>query len=266
MLNHGPVLAVIPARGGSKGLPGKNILDLAGKPMIAWTIEAAQESNVIDRLILSSDDEDIIDVAKEWECEVPFTRPAALAGDTSTSIDVALHALDSISQQYEYIVWLQPTVPLRLAEDIDKAIQICQTQNAPSCVSVVAAGKSPYWMYSLGKDNAMQPIMPQDLSSCQRQELPPAYTLNGAVYVTKTDWLRKHKKFMNGGSYAHIMPPERSIDIDSELDFKIAGMLLLERKLEAFSTPNPGHINIPAPDPVTAFFHHFTPTQPFMLD
>ncbi|MBF0194272.1 MAG: acylneuraminate cytidylyltransferase family protein [Magnetococcales bacterium] len=266
MLDNGSVLAVIPARGGSKGLPGKNILDLAGKPMIAWTIEAAQESNFVDRLILSSDDENIIEVAKEWNCEVPFIRPESLAGDTATSIDVAIHALDSLTQQYEYIVWLQPTAPLRLAEDIDHAIKICQTQNAPSCVSVVAAGKSPYWMYSLGKENAMQPIMPQDLSSCQRQELPKAYTLNGAVYVTKTQWLREHKKFMNGGSYAHIMPPERSIDIDSELDFKIAGMLLLERKLALLTSQDTGQINIPAPDPVTAFFHHFTPTQPFPLD
>ncbi|MBF0444860.1 MAG: acylneuraminate cytidylyltransferase family protein [Magnetococcales bacterium] len=266
MLDQCTVLGIIPARGGSKGLPGKNILDLAGKPMIAWTIEAAHESNFIDRLILSSDDEKIVEVAKEWGCEVPFVRPASLAGDEATSIDVALHALDSVPQQYDYIVWLQPTAPLRLAEDIDMAIQICLTQNAPSCVSVVAAGKSPYWMYSLGKDNAMQPIMPQDLSSCQRQELPPAYTLNGAVYVTRTDWLREHKKFMNGGSYAHIMPPERSIDIDSELDFKIAGMLLLEQKLAAISTPDVRERNIPAPDPVTAFFHHFTPARPLQLD
>ncbi|MBF0381947.1 MAG: acylneuraminate cytidylyltransferase family protein [Magnetococcales bacterium] len=266
MLGHSSVLGIIPARGGSKGLPGKNILDLAGKPMIAWTIEAAQEAKLIDRLILSSDDEKIISVAKEWGCEVPFVRPASLAGDKATSIDVALHALDSITQHYDYIVWLQPTAPLRLAEDIDAAVQICQSQKAPSCVSVVAAGKSPYWMYSLGRENAMQPIMPQDLSSCQRQELPQAYTLNGAVYVTQTQWLRRHKKFMNGGAYAHIMPPERSVDIDSELDFKIAGMLLLERKLEAISSPDTPGLNIPAPDPVTAFFHHFTPRQPFELD
>jgi CMP-N,N'-diacetyllegionaminic acid synthase len=266
MLGDSSVLAVIPARGGSKGLPGKNILDLAGKPMIAWTIEAANESRCIDRLILSSDDTGIIQVAEHYGCDVPFVRPAALANDRATSIDVAIHALDTLVEQYEYIVWLQPTAPLRLAEDIDAAINLCREKAAPACVSVVAAGKSPYWMYSLEHGGAMQPIMPQDLSNCQRQELPQAYTLNGAVYVTRTDWLRRHKKFMNGGAYAHTMPPERSIDIDSELDFKIAGMLLLERKLAAISAPDEAAFTVPAPDPVTAFFNHFTPTQPFPLD
>jgi CMP-N,N'-diacetyllegionaminic acid synthase len=237
MIKESSVLAVIPARGGSKGLPRKNILDLAGKPLIAWTVEAAGSSSYIDRLILSSDDTEIAQVAKQWGCDVPFMRPAALAGDQSTSIDVALHALDSVAERYDYIVWLQPTTPLRLGLDIDAAIKICEEKSAPSCVSVVDAGKSPYWMYSIEGGGALQPIMSRDLSSCQRQELPTAYTLNGAVYVTRTDWLREYGKFMNGGTYSHIMPPERSVDIDSELDFKIAGMLLLERNLAALSSP-----------------------------
>lgn len=261
MIGDASVLAVIPARGGSKGLPRKNILDLAGKPLIAWTIEAAKESAIIDRLILSSDDEEIIQVAKQWGCDAPFVRPEYLAEDQSTSVDVALHALDAVEGSYDYIVWLQPTTPLRLAADIDAALKICMEKDAPSCVSVVDAGKSPYWMYSLDREDALQPIMSRDLSSRQRQELPVAYTLNGAVYVTKTQWLREHRKFMNGGTYAHVMPPERSIDIDSELDFKVAGMLLLERKLDALSDPLQMGIKPPAPDPVTAFFHRFTPTK-----
>ncbi|MBF0454298.1 MAG: acylneuraminate cytidylyltransferase family protein [Magnetococcales bacterium] len=261
MIGEASVLAVIPARGGSKGLPRKNILDLAGKPLIAWTIEAAKSSTLIDRLILSSDDEDIIQIAKQWGCEVPFVRPPSLAGDQSTSVDVAIHALDSVQQPYDYIVWLQPTTPLRLGEDIDAAIQICVEKGAPSAVSVVDAGKSPYWMYSIKESGALEPIMSQDLSSRQRQELPCAYTLNGAVYVTQTDWLRRHGCFMNGGTYAHLMPPERSVDIDTELDFKIAGMLLLERKLKALSPAVSVPSQPPPPDPVTAFFHRFTPTN-----
>ncbi len=261
MIGGRSVLAVIPARGGSKGLPRKNILDLAGKPLIAWSIEAALGSNFIDRLILSSDDEEIIAVASEWGCETPFVRPAAISGDRATSMDVARHALESLPEKYDYIAWLQPTAPLRLAADIDAAIKICSDRAAPSCVSVVDAGKSPYWMYSIDPVGALQPIMSGDLANCQRQELPTAYTLNGAVYVTRVDWLIEHGKFMNGGSFAHVMPPERSIDIDSELDFKIAGMLLLERKLAAISAPGLA-MQPPAPDPVTAFFHHFTPIQP----
>lgn len=262
MIGNSSVLAVIPARGGSKGLPRKNILDLAGKPLIAWTIEAAHNSAIIDRLILSSDDEEIAEVASRWGCDVPFMRPDYLAADHSTSIDVAIHALDTLAKSYDYIVWLQPTTPLRLGSDIDAAIKICEKKGAPSCVSVVDAGKSPYWMYSIDGNGALEPVMSKDLATCQRQELPPAYTLNGAVYVTKTQWLRENEKFMNGGSFAHVMPPERSIDIDSALDFKIAGMLLLERKLAEISIPIQIDHQPPPPDPVTAFFHRFTPARP----
>ncbi|MBF0448779.1 MAG: acylneuraminate cytidylyltransferase family protein [Magnetococcales bacterium] len=229
MIDSASVLAIIPARGGSKGLPRKNVLDLAGKPLIAWTIEAARQSAYIDRLVLSSNDAEIIQVAKHWGCEVPFVRPDHLAEDQSTAIEAALHALDQLSGVYDYLVWLQPTTPLRLANDIDSVVRLCVEEAAVSAVSVVNSGKSPYWMYAIEDDGILKPILSQDYTDRQRQALPSTYTLNGAVYVTRIDWLQENHRFMDGSCRAWVMPPERSIDIDTHLDFKLANLLLAER-------------------------------------
>jgi N-acylneuraminate cytidylyltransferase len=144
MIDNHSVLGVILARGGSKGLPRKNVRDLAGKPPIAWTIEAGQEAEYLDRLILSSDDDEIMAVAKEYGCEVPFRGPDVLAEDDTSSMDALLHALDQV-ETYDYVVLLQPTSPLRTADDIDSTIARCHQNGGTACVTVIETDKPPQW-------------------------------------------------------------------------------------------------------------------------
>jgi N-acylneuraminate cytidylyltransferase len=212
------VIAVIPARGGSKGLPGKNIVPVCGKPLLAWTIEAAQKARYIDRLILSSDDESIIGVARAYGCEVPFTRDSRLAADDTPSIDVVLDAL-AHCPGYGWVVLLQPTSPLRMAEDIDGTLERCVTLGAPACVSVCEAEQSPYWMYTLQPDSRLSPLLPTTVT--RRQDLPRVYVLNGATYVADASWLLRSRSFLTAETVAYEMPIERSLDIDTEADLSI---------------------------------------------
>ena len=231
MITDQTVLAILPARGGSKGLPGKNILPLAGKPLLAWSIEAALACPEVDRVILSSDDAKIMETARALGCEVPFERPAALAGDHASGVDVILHALETLPESYDWVVVLQPTSPLRLPQDITDCLTLCLTHDAPACVSV-ASEKSPYWSYFVTPDQRMTPLLGRDNTQAGRQQLPPAYTLNGAVYVARRAWFLEHRTFVTPETRAHVMPVERSVDVDTALDFKLAG-LLLEERLEA---------------------------------
>lgn len=218
------ILAIIPARGGSKGVPRKNIRELAGKPLIAWTIEEAKKSKYIDRLILSSEDDEIIEVAKQYGCEVPFKRPIELAQDDTPGIDPVLHAITQCPG-YDYVVLLQPTSPLRTVEDIDGCIEKVFSYKAPFCVSVTEPAKSPYWMYTLDNDK-MKPLLPQDTLIARRQELPKSYALNGAVYVAEINKLLKGKSFITKETVAFIMSQESSFDIDTLIDFKICESLI----------------------------------------
>src|SRR5690242_3805240 len=145
MFRDRSILAIVPARGGSKGVPRKNIRALAGKPLIGYSILAAKASRYIDRCILSSDDEEIISVARAAGCEVPFVRPAELASDAADGLDVVRHALKALPGKYDYVVNLQPTSPLRSTGDIDGAIELCVGTGARTCASVVEAQESPYW-------------------------------------------------------------------------------------------------------------------------
>lgn len=219
------VLALITARGGSKGLPRKNVLSAGGKPLIAWSIEASLQSKVISHVVLSSDDDEIIDTAKAWGCSAPFRRPAELANDTATSIDVVLHALDQLPE-YQYIVLLQPTSPLRTAADIDEAFALMLSLGAPSCVSVCEAEESPYWMFRLNRDKKLERLLREENVATRRQDLPPVYVLNGAIYIAQVEWLRESKSFLGEGCVAYVMPKERSLDIDNLEDFeKFCGKL-----------------------------------------
>lgn len=220
MINDKRVLAIIPARGGSKGVPRKNIRMVAGKPLIGWTIEEARKSKYIDRLILSSDDEEIIEVAKSWGCEVPFVRPDELARDDTPGIDPVLHAMDMLPG-YEIAVLLQATSPLRSVEDIDGCIEHCVVGGANACVSVTVAEQSPYWMYTLGTGGGMNRLIFREKAFTRRQDLPTVYTLNGAVYVAYCDWLRRNRTFLTDETLGFVMPQERSLDIDTELDLQI---------------------------------------------
>lgn len=217
MINGKSVLGVIPARGGSKGIPRKNIRHVGGKPLIAWTIEAGQASNAIDRVVLSSDDLEIISVAKFHNCETPFIREPRLGEDTTPTIDVVLDALHRLPG-YDWVVLLQPTSPLRTSKDIDQAFELCMALNAPSCVSVCLAQENPYWMFTLAKDSHLMALLP-DRMATRRQDLPPVYSLNGAIYVANAEWLKRERMFLTPETVAYEMPVERSLDIDTESDF-----------------------------------------------
>ena len=224
MIEGKRVLAVIPARGGSKGVPRKNIRVVVGKPLIAWTIEAAKKSKYIDRLILSSEDQEIIEIAKNWGCDVPFVRPLEIAQDNTPGIDPILHAIKEVPG-FDYVMLLQPTSPLRSTKDIDLSLEKCLYEDAPSCVSVTIPDKSPYWMYTLNDDHQLIPLLSAENYST-RQSLPMAYALNGAVYVAKVSFIVKGRSFVGQGTTAYIMPKERSIDIDDEIDFKMFEVLI----------------------------------------
>jgi len=227
MIDGASVLGVITARGGSKGLPRKNVLPLAGKPMIAWTVEAGLASACIDRLVLSTDDEEIAEAARTAGCEVPFMRPDELAADDTPGIAPVIHAIDAVPG-FDYVVLLQPTSPLRTAADIDACVDLCASSGAPSCVSVVEARENPYWMYTLSEDASLDPLIASELV-LRRQELPPAYSLNGAVYVARCEWLRRRRHFVDEGTVGHVMPPERSFEIDGPLDFVVVRAVMNER-------------------------------------
>ncbi len=219
-------LGIIPARGGSKGIPRKNIRDLAGKPLVAWTIEEAAKSQYLDRCVISTDDTEIADIARNFGGDVPFMRPAELAQDGTPSIDVVLHVVNEITG-YDYVVLLQPTSPLRTANDIDDGIMFCLSHGTESCVGIVEATESPYWMYNLDKANKMSAIISlSEEKKYQRQKLPKAYSVNGAMYINSVHSLRKTKMFIHGETIGYIMPRERSWDIDTLLDFKIVEMLM----------------------------------------
>lgn len=222
---EGKFLYIIPARGGSKGVPRKNIKFLAGKPLIAWTIEEAKKSKFADRIILTSEDAEIIEVAKRYGCEVPFIRPKELAKDDTSGIDTVLHALNHCPG-YEYVVLLQPTSPLRTVGDIDSCIQFLLDNNAEACVTVKEVDESPYWMYNKNDQGQLTNLIQQDSPITRRQELPSVYMLNGAVYVASVKFLKQNKSFLAEETRGYVMPNERSFDIDTEMDFWICEELL----------------------------------------
>lgn len=212
------ILALIPARGGSKGLPRKNVLPAGGRPLIAWTIEAALGATCINRVVLSSDDDEIIAAARECGCDVPFRRPSSLATDEATAVDVVLHTLQELPG-YDYLVLLQPTSPLRTSSDIDAAFNLMMSSGAPSCVSLCPADESPYWMYKIGEASRLEKLVESPAGVHQRQALPPIYSLNGAIYIVRTDWFMRNMGFISDETIGYVMPRERSIDIDTMDDF-----------------------------------------------
>lgn len=233
MINGKSVLAIIPARGGSKGLPGKNIKELCGKPLIAWTIEQAKSCGNIDRVVVSTDDESIAEVAKKYGAEVPFMRPEELASDTASTIDVIFHAINWLKEHEdyrpEYILLLQPTSPLRSGEDINGAIQILKDKDARAVVSVCETDHHPWWSNILSEDGNMKDFLRPEILNKRRQDLPVFYRLNGAIYLSDTDYLYEYNGFLGPDTFAYKMPKERSIDIDSAMDFKLAEFLLEEK-------------------------------------
>ena len=229
MIDGKRCLAVAPARGGSKGLPRKNLRLLGDRPLVAWTQVEAAKSAYLDRCILSTDDPEIMAVGRQWGMDVPFQRPADLATDTARAEDVMVHALETLNEAYDYILMLHTTVPFRRAEDIDGALSLVHETDAPCGVSVSLQGKPPQWMFSRNPESGhMDPLFGWENLWKRRQQLAPAYLPTGAVFVARVDYFLAHRSFYGEGMVGYVMPAERSIDIDSESDFNRAQTKLHE--------------------------------------
>lgn len=231
MIGGRRVLALVPARGGSKGLPGKNILPVDGRPLIAWTVEAARAARSIDRIVVSSDDDAIIAAAVAAGADAPFVRDPSLATDSASSVDVVLDAIARVPG-FDLLVLLQPTSPLRSATDIDGAVDRLIQTGAPACVSVRPANEHPYWTFKVGADGGMTRFCePPGGVPHRRQELPDAWCLNGAVYVVSVPWFLERKTFLSSETVAFPMPEERSLDIDTPDDIDELHRRLGQRRL-----------------------------------
>jgi CMP-N,N'-diacetyllegionaminic acid synthase len=213
-------LAIIPARGGSKRLPRKNVLDLCGKPLISYTIEAGLKSKYVDKVVVTSDDNDILTISKEYGAKT-IKRPDELASDIATTFDAIKHTIDNI-EKYDYIVLLQPTSPLRNEKHIDEAIELLEQKNADTIIGVCEMDHSPLWSNTLDESLSMSNFLKEEVLNKRSQDLEKYYRLNGAIYICKTDELLKNKTFfLKDNIFAYIMDRKSSIDIDEEVDFKI---------------------------------------------
>lgn len=215
------VLGVIPARGGSKGVPRKNSLEVGGVPLIAWTIRVAQRSGLLDRLVVSTDDESIAAIARAEGCEVPFLRPAELATDTATSADVVVHALEQLNQPFDAVLLLQPTSPLRHVDDLNAVVALFQAEPMPvSVVSVVEVPCPLPLQYSITSAGHLRRLHPQAASISRRQDAEPVFTPNGAIYLVQTEWFLRNRSFIGPDTRALTMPSQRSLDIDEPADLE----------------------------------------------
>lgn len=216
------ILAIIPARGGSKKLPKKNIKILFGKPLISWTITSAKQSSMIDKVVVSTDDEEIAKVSKEYGGEVPFMRPGSLAKDDTPTILPILYTLQYM-KEYETVIVLQPTSPLRTTYDINNSIQKYLNYKARGCVSITSSSKPSSWFCHLKKGERIR--FKQKIAARRQDEEHPYY-LNGAIYIANIKWVLTFEKLFENGFLGYQMPIERSIDIDTEFDLLFAEYIL----------------------------------------
>ena len=224
------ILAIVPARSGSKRLPGKNIKVLSGKPLIQWSIESALEIDEISHVMVSTDCQYIADIALGCGAEVPFLRPKELAMDTSSSFAVIKHALDYYKGQgevFDYILLLQPTSPIRNKKHNEQAIELLKVKGADAVVSVCKCEHSPLWSNILPEDMSMEYFIRDTIKDSRSQELPQSYRLNGAIYLAKVSrFYEEGTLFLSSNIYAYLMDNMSSVDIDHELDFLFAEMIL----------------------------------------
>lgn len=228
------VLGIITARGGSKGVPGKNIKLLAGKPLLAWTAEAARASKRLTRTILSTDDPAIASVGRDAGIDVPFMRPPELARDTTPTLPVLQHAVRALEEQgerYDAICLLQPTSPLRKHDTIDNCIELLETRGADSAVTVlpVPAEHNPHWVFFVDQGEVLTPAMPGPLVS-RRQDLPAAFHREGQVYVTRRDVLMDRNSIYGDRMVGYALDPRDTVNIDTSADWSRAEQLLAERR------------------------------------
>lgn len=231
MYNNKKFLAIIPARGGSKGLPRKNIKKLNGKPLISYSIEAAINSKVFDKIIVSTDDKEIAEIALKYGAEVPFIRPKELATDTADSMDVLFHAINFLKdkgEEYDYVMKLQPTSPLRTEKEILEATKLLFEKNAESIVSISECEHHPLWTNILSEEGNLFNFIKDDIKHKNRQELPKYYQINGLIFLSKVNNLLETRDWYGEKSYAYICDAKKTIDIDNIIDFKLAEILLKE--------------------------------------
>ena len=221
------LIALIPARGGSKGIPRKNIRKFCGKPLIQWSIEVALSAPSVERVVVSTDDIEIAEIALEGGAEVPFLRPAELASDTSPGIAPALHTLERLPSVSQLLL-LQPTSPLRRVEDIEAIVAMKEKEGAEAIASVTPSGKHPAWMFGMTSNRVLNPLMDIGDITC-RQQLPPTYTLNGSLYLASRSFLQRERSFINAQTLGYVMPKERSVDIDTVLDWQWGEFLMRQQ-------------------------------------
>ena len=227
------VLGLVVARGGSKGLPRKNVLPLGSRPLIAWTVDAARGARALSRVIVSSEDAEILARAREAGGETPFVRPAAFATDTASSLEVALHALDWLAEHEgwhpDVLVLLPATAPLRRAHHIDAAVATLLADAAlEAVVAVTEADYPPYWMLT-AKNGRLAWLFPEGGRVDRRQDLPIALRPNGSIYAVRAGALREQRTFYPRVTAPYMMPREESVNVDTALDLTLAELLLSRR-------------------------------------
>jgi len=230
MYKEKKIIAIIPARSGSKGLKDKNIKDLSGKPLIAWTIEAAIESNCCDFVMVSTDSAKYAEISKKYNAQVPFLRSAENSSDIAGSWPVIEEVLANLNEKYDIVILLQPTSPLRTAQNIKEALDLFFKKNADMVISVIKNSHPVVWSNILPENLSLNNFIKQEYINKPRQELPQSYTLNGAIYIIKSNLINKNIDLYNDKSFAYIMEAKNSIDIDDEIDFLTAKVLLEEQQ------------------------------------
>jgi CMP-N,N'-diacetyllegionaminic acid synthase len=224
------VLGLINARGGSKGIPRKNIRHLNGKPLIAYAILSGLEATSVDRVVVSTDDREIAGVARDYGADTPFMRPPELASDKALQIDAVRHAIEQLAMDgdnYDVVVILQPTCPLRTAADIDGAISLMRASQADTVISVTeVTGQHPLTMYTMESDGHLSPLLASSRAGVLRQEFRPIWWRNGAIYAINKPVVMKDRSLYGGRVVGYPMPAERSVNIDEPLDWIIAEAML----------------------------------------
>lgn len=232
------VLAVVPARGGSKGIPRKNLADVAGRPLLAWTLKAAQDSGVVDELIVSTDDAEIAAVARRWGASVPFLRPAELGRDEVHAVHTVFHALDWFEATHgtlpEVVLMLLPTSPLRRPEDIRACVALMQRPGTPAVISVTDLGKYLNNLRYLDGDD-LSLVDPSVDRNGQRQTQRKIHAVNGSIFAARPQLLRQHGTFHIDGACGHPMDPQHSVDINSPQDLALARDALTRRQPTALA-------------------------------
>ena len=223
------ILALIPARGGSKGIKNKNITSLYGRPLIAYTVEAALKSKYIDEVVISTDSFEIAETAKAYGAKIPFMRPAELAQDYSKTIDVVIHAIQELNKagEYDTLILLQPTQPLRNEEDIDAAIEEYFYRGEKSLVSISEVDDHPLLIRQINEEGRLVKLLNTG-STCRRQDMPMFYRVNGCIYINKISEINAETSF-NDNEIPFVMQKERSVDIDEPIDLALAEYYLENR-------------------------------------